>query len=197
MKSLKVFFFGAICFALGCAQLSIARPTHVVPQVRMEIHADTSFTAHERELILKAAQQMNEQTNGFLEYRIVFDLNFDSIETLRKYSGKRNILTRVHSSAKDIEKKTLGYCIVNFNDLDLNNPARAALIYDRLPSDEAWIHVAMHEMLHMVRLQHIVDAKSIMYESTPVHNSLTCMTNSDMVELCTVHGCVLSVMKPC
>lgn len=186
---------------MGCGSPE-PRMTHVVPQVRMEIHGDTTFTLHERNLIVLATTRMREQTRGFVDVNVTFDLDFDSIQSLREHVG-HNTLVRVDSSAPDLqdtkELKTIGYTYVNYKDLDFNNPTKGALVHDRLKSDDAWVHVAMHEMLHMIRLQHIPTIKTVLYRSIPIEgkNIVTCMTSQDMEELCAVHGCDLKAMKPC
>lgn len=197
MKLSSIFAALACVLCVACV-VPTPRAVHVVPHVRMEVHADTAFTPRERKAIFTARDRMFEQTSGFLDFTVIFDLDFDSISSLREHSG-HNTLVRVDSSAPDLEKSTIGYCMVNFKDLDFNNPTKAALVYDRLPTDDAWVHVAMHEMMHMVRLRHVGVSKSIMYASTPVvgSNIVTCMTERDMVELCAVHGCDLAAMKPC
>jgi len=173
-------------------------PTHYTPQVRMEIHADTTFTLHERGLIKMAVDTMRDQTGAFVDVSVVFDLNFESMESL-KMNVDRNTLARVGSDAKGLDKTTLGYCIANFDDLELVRSAKAALIYDRLPSDKVWVHVAMHEILHMIRLRHIAVDRTIMFAYTPVsgNNIIMCMTPQDMQELCLTHGCNVVEMKPC
>lgn len=196
MKKLVVL----LCLALtACGTvLPQSRVTHVVPRVRMDIHADTSFTSRERILINEASTRMFSQTNGFVGVDVVFDLDFNSNESLRDHVAQ-NIMVRVDQTAEGLEKSTLGYCYTNYKDLDFNNPIKIALVYDRLPTDEAWIHVAMHEMLHAIRAQHISEPQSILYKTTPTvgPNIVTCLTHEDMVEICTVHGCDLAAMKPC
>lgn len=192
-----------LCLTAACSVITKPpRVVHVVPQISMTIHADTAFTLHERALIVLAAQRMKEQTNDFVNVDVLFDLDFDSMESLKEHS-KHNIMTRIDSSAPGLEDspmaKTIGYCIVNFNDLDFNNPIKIALVHDRLITDDAWVHVAMHEMLHALRQQHIAEPKSIMYKSTPVAGStiVTCLVRKDMEEICEVHGCDDAAMKPC
>lgn len=164
----------------------------------MTIHADSSFTPHEQDLILTASERIASGTSDFLNVHILFDLEFDSISSLRKFS-RENIMVRVSSLAADLDSATLGYCLVNFSDLDMNNPTKIALVYDRLVTDDVWIHVVMHEMLHALRHQHISEPKSIMYASTPVTGKeiVTCLTEDDVKEICTVHGCDMSAMKAC
>jgi hypothetical protein len=167
----------------------------------MDIHADVSFTERERGFILEATTRMYEQTRGFVDVNVVFDLNFDDMDSLRQHA-KDNIMTRIDHTGLDKEDDPegviIGYCSVDFNDLSFNNPTRIALVYDRLPTEDSWIHVAMHEMLHALRQQHVAEPKSILFKSTPVWtNIVTCLTASDMEEICEVHGCDLAAMLPC
>lgn len=198
MKKIIVIF---ICILFGtlaaCAPRPPARPTHVVPQLRLMVHADTAFTNRERFLILKSAENIRRQTNDFLAYSIVFDLDFSSMQSLKANVGE-NTIVRIHSSAEGLDSNTLGYCNVSMEDLDLNNPSKIALVHDRLTNDDVMVHVAMHEMLHMARLQHIGTVHSIMYPTTPVvGHVILCMTKADFIELCTVHGCDVDAMVQC
>lgn len=182
----------------ACASAKVPHPTHYTPQVRMEIHADSSFTSHERELIVVAVDTMRDQTGAFVDVNVVFDLNFDSMESLKRHAND-NTLVRIGSDAKGLDKTTLGYCTTNYDDLEMSRSAKAALVYDRLSNDKVWIHVAMHEILHMVRLRHIDVNRTIMFAYTPASGNsiVTCMTSQDMDELCLTHGCNVAAMKPC
>lgn len=194
--SFTILFFFVLCSA--CATAPPPRTVHIIPQVKMQIYADTSFTDSERIAINEAVQNLYEQTSSFVDIKISYELDFHSMDSLREHS-RHNILVRVDSSAKDLGNDTIGYCIVNFRDLDFSNPTKIALVHDRLPLREAWIHVAMHEILHAIRLQHIPEDRTIMYRTTPVAGNgiITCLTSYDMRELCEVHGCDLRAMKPC
>lgn len=189
----------ALCLLTACSSTPAKHPSHYTSQVRMTIHADTSFTPHERELIMTAVETMRDQTFDFVEITMIFDLDFDSMDSLKQNKNSNTLVRLLSSNAKGIENNTLGYCTTNFDDLDFVHTARAALIYDRLPGDKVWIHVAMHEMLHMIRLQHIPAPQTIMYATTPVvgNDIITCMTPQDMQELCLTHGCNPAVTKPC
>ncbi len=197
MKAVALFMF-TLCLLVACGSPS-KHPSHYTSQVRMVIHADTSFTPRERGLIMTAVETMRDQTLDFVEITMLFDLDFDSMDSLNSNKNSNTLVRLLSVDAKGVEKNALGYCTTNFDDLDLDRVARAALIYDRLPSDKVWIHVAMHEMLHMIRLQHIDTSQTIMYATTPIvgNDIVTCMTPQDMQELCFTHGCDVKIMKPC
>jgi hypothetical protein len=163
----------------------------------MQIHGDTAFTPHERELIETAILNIRMETANFVDIHIDFDLDFDSMTSVSR-NLRSNILVRVQGTNTKASKETLGYCIADFQDLSFDNPARATLIYDRLPNDASWIHVSMHEILHMIRLEHVDDFWSVMNDVTPVEGRIsTCLSEADVIELCTVHGCDPAGMTTC
>lgn len=66
---------------------------------------------------------------------------------------------------------------------------RTTLVEDRLTDDELYVHVAMHEILHMVGLDHVKTESSIMFEVTNLTYQATCMDKYDARELCRLLRC--------
>src|SRR5262249_15785693 len=129
---------------LGCG--GTAPPVKVgLPHCKdreLALHVDTAFTGRERELITRAAADIELQT--CLKVRLTYDLDFDRLRSLKRSGVLLRItsdLERVSYLDQRFHGRVLGYTV--WTD------RRAALVVDRLAQPERFLRAAQHELLHV------------------------------------------------
>lgn len=174
------------------------QPERVALKMMKTYHADTGFSPQEREDILRAAETINHQANGFVYINVVFDLNWETgtIEELDNMEKNANQILKVPHDASIVVSMdqrgaantvTLGYCKVVWGQPWI--PVKIYIIYDRLISRDSYVHVVMHEMLHGIQMHHISDEDAVMFWRTNQGDPSLCMNMADMSELCRAWGC--------
>ena len=71
------------------------------------------------------------------------------------------------------------------------------LVGDRLSDEEMFIHVAMHEMLHVIGMDHSKTAESVMYFATNDQQHVVCMDRTDAESFCALVGCQAERLNYC
>lgn len=180
----------------------LAFPVHV----SKVFHADTSFNESERGVLNAVIAQINTQTNGVANLEIQFDLDWKEgpVEDLENMERNANQIVKIGSGAPIVSLMdnassshavTLGYCKVNF---DVPRAlTKVYIIYDRINNTSALFHVAMHEILHSLRMKHVKDSNSIMFSTTAQQNVSLCMNYTDMKEFCRVNRCNADLLGYC
>lgn len=193
--------FISIC-SLGCANIAEIHNANSLPQetmVRVDLHGDVSFDAHERQIIQKAADTWYDYSNHYAKFNIRYDLNFDDMQSL-KDNLNRNVLLRSDSTMniasmadKHVNGRVLSF--VSHNPDFKFGPQRLYIIRDRIKSDEDFYQLALHELGHLLWVKHVDDSHSVMYVE---HNKeSSCLTKEDMKAFCQANGCNLEQMKWC
>lgn len=167
-------------------------------------HADTTFTANERTMLAGVVAGIFTQTAGLLRPELIYDLDFDDIVALKAHVAD-NLLLRATSDMPYIVTNdrftalTVGLTSVDVKNVDWSQPVKVSLVVDRLPYDAVFERVAMHELLHAFRCDHIDDAFSIMSPryTAGFTDPVACITARDADEICRVHGCDVHMLNYC
>lgn len=192
-----------LCFlVVACTpQRPPERPHRKVDQVVYAVHVDESFPPRERKLLVEATDRLRDQTSGFIDVRVVFDLDFDSNESLVLHEDDNLILrldaNHLPSGKQSTTVRTLAFTLVYMDDVDLMRQSVSYLVWDRLSDDTVFVHVAMHEMLHMLRIDHVAGSTSVMYPEAPTSGASLCLSKEDAGEICFVHGCDVRRIHVC
>jgi hypothetical protein len=122
-------------------------------------HGDAGFDARERALVGTAAALLTAETLGQVQVKVLFDLDFRDARLLARVQDAPLILRMELLDAK----VGLADEIHHVQVLGWTSPPRAFLIPARLPDERVFIHVAMHEMLHVLGVLHVEDPRAIMF----------------------------------
>lgn len=147
----------AALFALLCTLLAACSPSTSIPYdttlVKVEgprpraadftFHADADFTATERVAIVAATNEWRTFSSGRVDLRVAFDLDFNSIEALKKYKDAPVIIRAESwmSVVQDEPGNVIAYT---------NGKRQIVIIVDRVPS---FLPIVMHEMGHAAGLR--------------------------------------------
>lgn len=149
-----------------------------------EIHADESFTTKERQHILEAAADISKFSNGWF----LFDIKFDLKITDESACTIPSILIR-----SDHKDEVISYSDGYFKTKILglyyrgnNNTRTIHLVEDRLNNDTFWRTVTIHELGHLIGLQH-TKKPSIMHKN--INHNVLYPTYLDAVEFAKLYGC--------
>lgn len=168
------------------------------------LHADTAFTLSERNMLSEVVEGIYVQTAGLLRPQLVYDLDFDSMSSLKTHLDD-NLLMRAPSSADYIVASdkvtalTLGLTDVDLKDIDWTQPVKVFLVIDRLSNPIRFKRVAMHELLHAFRLSHVTIGDAVM---SPKNGSgftdpVACINSEDADEICRIYRCDTSRLNYC
>ena len=173
MRFLLFFLLLASC----AAPLPTPRAASPTRSRYVPIIADQTFTERERYLLASAIAQLEYQTAGALDITVSYTNDILIMNLLRVESP----FDMVRNVDKQYGGKVYGY---TYQD------GRMFLVGDRLDDDDVvFVHVAQHEILHHVGLDHVKSKSSIMYLVTNATQHVTCMDAVDAAEFCRVVGC--------
>lgn len=118
-------------------------------------HADTSFSPTERQDIDAAAERMREISRGRIDLRVVYDLDFASVQSLVARRAEPLILRKLDwmPSVESVDREFRNHV---FAWTTLTPAPRVHLIVDRIP-DLEW--VTAHEFAHAVGWRGHADAQ--------------------------------------
>lgn len=184
-------------------------------RVTVVLHADVAFTKSERAALEWAAEVWRQQTQGLADIRIVYDLDFNSVSTL-KANVDNNVLIRFTSDIELIQKmdckhaeamelpcgtgegpKVLGFVYppggVNAAE---QSPIRMGIVSDRVTGDGRLEGVTLHELGHVLGIAHLKERSSIMF---PAYSDgrKACLKSPDLDAYCRAQACGSVAMKPC
>jgi hypothetical protein len=183
--------------------------THDAPSVVHAFHGDVEFTAIERAIIAKAVESLEYQTAGLYRPSVVYDLNYDDINSLMLLRDAA-LVVRMQSDydvVRFIDEESggevLGMTLPHGMNGQGTNP-QVYLVADRLEDPARLEHVAMHEFLHAAGLDDIGPPGSVMSGATchmsaglQVCESIRCMTPADVAEFCRVNHCRSDELNGC
>lgn len=183
--------------------------------VRFTFHADVEFTADERAQIHAAVEKWREQTHGLADIQVVYDLDFNSISSLRG-NVENHVILRLDEEAdivKDFDcaharkagepcgagvgPRVLGFVyppggVTNTED----GPMRMGLVWDRMDPDGTvtMYGVVLHELGHALGISHLESRNSVMF---PSYSGKRCLRTADLEAFCKVATCGNVQMLPC
>lgn len=200
MKYLVTLVILFLTLVAGCSQHNALVPSHKrMPVTTM--HADTQFSPDERAAIDLAAWKWALQTNGMAQITIVYDLDKTSIISLME-NDENNVIIRADSSMELVQAVPEGVlawvtsqCGGGIQD-PCGAPVMMVVVSDRMP--ESLEQIAMHEFGHVLSMQHVRDANSIMRPAVHVFPEAgVCLKQADISEFCRVWDCGHTQMFPC
>lgn len=178
-----------------CAAAPMEPDVEPVDAISITLHGDTEFTPMERDALRLAAEVWRIQTGGLANINIIYDLDFDDVQSLRRYAWEHTlvrmpsesdqVISMDCSARKDCRPSVLAWVKQPGKD---DQYVRMFLIHDRLKTQDARKQVALHEFGHVLGLGHTQDQKSIMYPTYQPRDF--CLKEADMKAFCAAHeGC--------
>lgn len=174
---------------LCCAPRTAPRAAYVNEPVvaAIVLRGDLDFLPEERVAIEQAAATLAHATAGAVRIRIVWDLDWQTIQ-----GNERNLILRLESyyplvQDADPEGNMLGATV----------PSRGHvfLISDRIADREADLAtVALHEFGHLLGLPHLDVPGALM---RPVYAGKSCLSRTDLAAMCQLHHCDVARTNPC
>jgi hypothetical protein len=212
MKKLLSILFVLLLAFIGCAKPAPVKAPEVKPDVTtvavtypIHFHADTAFTPWERKEIVIAADTWRGATGGLADITVEFDLDMDSIISLKEHATEDLILKIDHESPYVTDENgvwdgTWAFAppwggIHNRSE----GPLRVFLVYDYLIAAGIFRAVTIHEFGHSLGLSHVESPQAIMYAhaSSKDANYPACITQADLSEFCRVNSCGTVKMYSC
>ena len=187
----------ALCAACPGEQLQVHGAPFAGPAYSTTLHGDTSFTTDQRLVIIGALQRLQAQTQGLFAISVVFDLDFNSIQSLKEHYDDDMILA-IDSNVGFVEEfdSTKGCCLlgltVHGQDVwyasDMPG-TKIFIIMDRMVDDQMLTSVVMHEAGHAAMLEHTwLDSRGLMTGLGIHHPPTTCLHKSDAQEIARVYN---------
>lgn len=169
-----VFF---LVFLAGCA--SIPQPPSQVTSSALIVHADVEFTPAERVQIQRATKELMSQVG--LRADIKYDLDFSKPETLTRSASMIRV-SRESQLTKDMD---IHFRAITFGWTTTLLHRRVYLVSDVLieGQETLYLHVVMHELLHLVGCDHVSDPNAVLYWQTDLGHQAVKLTEADRVEL--------------
>lgn len=198
------YFLLLLCLLIGCSSRPVLGPGEVPTLPAMAIvHADVDFTPAERAEIEGATDAWRRQTSGVANITVVYDLDFNSIQSIQDHQNDIVLVRRTSDMSSvrfaDIMSECEG-CVLGWttsggiHSPDTGGAVDMALIVDRTAG--ILKQVAMHEFGHLLGLPHVGSRQSIMYPAMNRNRSV-CLKQADLQAFCQVNVCGNAVMHPC
>jgi hypothetical protein len=169
----------------------------------MVLHADTGFMPAERRWISIAANNLREQTAGLVQVDVIYDLDWNSMQSIVSHRNG-DMLIRAPEDApyvkyEDTDKTHLlgVVAVVDLINYSMVTPKQVYLVADRLPTQDMFVHVTMHEIGHALGMIHVDDEGAVMYYMTESIHPSTCFTVTDAAEFCRINWCEVSQLNYC
>lgn len=166
-------------------------------------HADVDFTQAERQSIKTAVDTWRLQTDGLGCVLVVFDLDFHNIDSLQRYQNA-NLIVKADSdtdAVRRIDDETGGEVlglVMPPGGVKTGQPVRMLLIADRLHREAGQFHkVVLHELGHVLGMQHLSDSWSVMYPGYSKDQTPGCLQDVDLNEFCRVNSCRGRTLQSC
>ncbi len=172
------------------------------PKVTMSV--DAQFSLEERKCIEDSAAQWKEQTNGLSDVRFVYDYNSKVFESVVAHKLTHRV-TRWTTETPMVKALTdEGYILLGqVSEVDsiisggLVKPAEMRLVADRLEDPNVCRLTAIHELGHLMGINHIKwNEHAIMFPSVR-RDRKACLKNDDLIMFCAANDCGNVPMKPC
>lgn len=205
-RRMKIFTVVSFLTLLALSLACVTAPPPKAPvatmgpcTVSLHFHGDIEFTPSERLDIESSMKAWKTATDGAACLSVVWDLNFDSMESVSAHE-EDHVILKVNSMVSIVQSldeladgAVLGF-VFPPGGVKTHKPVRLFLVYDRLTNRMG--EVSMHELGHTMGMQHTKDPWSVMYfASTP--ESPKCLTRPDMAEFCRVNECNGHSVKVC
>lgn len=165
---------------------------------------DVDFTPDERAWVQEAIDNLAAQTRGYVRIRVVFDLNFRDIESLKQYYGY-DLLIKVDKSAPPVQDFDAEHCCLlglTHTSQDHTNELLSwtdvFLVTDRIEDvaplyeggdRRVFVSVLMHEWMHALGVPHVPDAPGALMAPSLSYGAPTQLGPADYLAACQVWGC--------
>ncbi len=166
----KVLFYLKIVHIQKFKLSEFKLPAFIIRYVRI----DSAFTNREKILLVEALKEWEYKTSGLVAFNIInldaneiYDENGDPPKEVeeQEYYEVMTIIKAYSNSkiTKMVEKEHARrpYGYAHWSDF-----LYIAMITDRIPNDQTFRTVAMHEVGHLLGMDHLKHKKSLMYKYT-------------------------------
>jgi hypothetical protein len=193
----------SVALVVGCTVSASAAHVSKEGHTVVELHGDVDFSMQERQQIERAAEMWFAQTGGYADIRLVWDLDFNSAESVKAHHN-HGMLARFTSDLDLIKKmdneeggkQVLGFVAPGHGvNSPTGHPIRMGLVADRL-GGKAWVQVTIHEFGHVFGIQHTPRRESVMVPGY-TRRDRSCMDRQDLESFCAVRICDRAKLLPC
>lgn len=119
-----------------------------------------------------------------LRVDVIYDLDFGKVEQLNRFAGLI-LLMRADRGSELTQEMDLRFKGITYGWTMGVNWKRAYIVSDVLGGggETLYLHVVMHEMLHIVGCEHVSDPNAVLFWSTDNHHKAIRLTEADRLEL--------------